>query len=211
MKTTITLTFALCLLLAPLAAVADSATGYWNLPQELSDENVTVTFKVDTTWHMVDGKTSKLSGKSWLSNPKDPKSVNLDLTLPVALFDTDSESRDESLRESMAAKTYPEVKVHAAGVPDLCAPSHLDAPQAVCSGNIPVQLTIRSTTQQMELPYTLRRNGDQYVIEGEKTFNWLSFGVDDPSIFIAKVKKDVTVRYQVTLRSLSPKVTWASH
>jgi len=81
----------------------------WNLPQQLSDTNTTVTFEVDSTWHLVEGKTAGIHGRVWLENQADTNSINIEVSLPVARFDTDRESRDEKLRTVMYAQRYPEV------------------------------------------------------------------------------------------------------
>jgi hypothetical protein len=105
---------AFILLLSCQVAAADS----WNLPQELNDQNTQVTFAVDSTWHMVHGVTSGLAGKVWLADPKNQASLKAEIRIPVARFNTDNASRDERLREVMAAKEYQEVVLRLNSGPD---------------------------------------------------------------------------------------------
>lgn len=181
------------LLLSSQAAFAD----FWNLPQELDDQNTQVTFEVDSTWHTVHGVTKGVAGKIWLSNPKDHTSLNADIRLPVAMFNTDNSSRDERLAEVMAAEKHPQVLLRIASAPGLCTPPESDAVE--CKGELLGTLEIRGVAKELRFPYQIKKDGDHYNVSGELSFKWGGFGVEDPSILIARVKPDVIIRYQVRL------------
>jgi hypothetical protein len=51
----------------------------------------------------------------------------------------------------------------------------------------------------LQLPVEITRSGEGYKVKAETTFNWLDFGIEDPSFILAKVEPNVTVRIKVTL------------
>jgi polyisoprenoid-binding protein YceI len=183
---------AFILLLSCQVAAADS----WNLPQELNDQNTQVTFAVDSTWHMVHGVTSGLAGKVWLADPKNQASLKAEIRIPVARFNTDNASRDERLREVMAAKEYQEVVLRLNSGPDC---SITQGELSECRGELLGSLEIRGVSKDLRLPYLIKKDGEHYLVSGELSLMWGSFGVEDPSILIARVDPEVTIKYQVRL------------
>lgn len=171
----------------------------WNLPKTLSDSNCKVGFAVDTTWHMVHGKTSALSGRAWLDNSADYKTVRAQITIPVKSFDTDDNSRDKELRKVMDEAKFPNVNLELNSVAGLCDPAGLLAAQSTCSGQLHAVLTIRDVKKEIEAPYKISLKDGSYTVEGSFKVRWADFGVEDPSIFIARVNKDVEISYQVAL------------
>jgi len=181
-----------------VCCVMQAAAQSWNLPQDITDNNTKVTFEVDSTWHLVEGKTSKLSGKVWLDKPADPKSVRALIHFPVRAFDTDGEGRDERMREVMAAESYPEVAFEALGVDGLCSPSELQTVTS-CAALLYGKLTIRGVSKEVLIPINVSRLGTAFKIAGKQELKWGEYGVEDPSIFIAKLKPVVTVSFEVEL------------
>ena len=180
------------------ARAANAEAETWNLPSAVSDTTTTVTFSVATTWHTVHGTTSHLSGSFSLRDRTDHHSIVAEIHIPVAQFNTGLESRDATLRDSMGANDFPEVVFRSAGVPDLCSPAELEE-RGECHGTIPGTLTIRNVSQDVSLPYTLRKEGGAYRVSGEVSFSWLSFGVEDPSLLVARVDPMVTVVFTTRL------------
>lgn len=175
-----------------------AAESFWNLPMQASDANVKAAFEVDSTWHMVHGTTSSLTGKIWLENPADFSSVRATLHIPVSAFDTQRKSRDRRMREVMAADTYPEVVFELLGTEGLCSPQKI-AVESPCPAKLNGRLTIRGTSMDVLLPVNVSRRAHAFVIEGKKDITWADYGVEDPSILIAKVDPIVTVNFEVTL------------
>lgn len=170
----------------------------WNLPQQISDTNTKIKFEVDSTWHMVHGTVSGLGGKVWLANPQDASSIQAEVTIPVAQFDTANSSRDSRLREVMAAEAFSEVKLHLQAAPEICKPQDLNASGA-CQGILLGTLEIRGMKRELRLPYQMTKVDSHYIVSGKFTFEWGAFGVEDPSILIARVKPEVAVTYEVKL------------
>lgn len=175
-----------------------SAADLWQLPQELNDSNAQITFEVDSTWHTVHGKTAALAGRVWLTDPKVSTSIQAELRLPVAKFDTDSSNRDERMREVMLADQFSDVVVRISDMDkeQLCTPEQV-AKNGSCTGIFNGSLSIRGIERQMRLPYSISRDDAGYIITGQLPFEWSAFNVEDPSILIAKLDKTVTVKYSV--------------
>ena len=173
---------------------------HWPLPLELSDANTTVGFTVDSTWHLVQGKTRNIQGRAWLENPQDAHSVRAELTLPVRLFDTDRASRDERLREVMAESEFPTVQVSIRGDESLCDPKTITE-ATPCRTTLQSTVTIRGVQKAFPLATLISAAPDGYRVQGELPLRWADFGVEDPSILIAKLKPIVTVSFEVHLRS----------
>ena len=185
--------FALLLCCCSSLALADS----WNLPQKLSDKNTTIDFEVDTTWHLVEGKTKGLQGEVSLSDPKDPNSITATLTLPVNKFDTDNSDRDEEMRAAMAEDKFPAVTLKIDRAKEICTTEV--AQQKGCKALLEGSLSIRGVTRSLTLPVKINYKANKYIIAGTFTFPWASFGVEDPSIFVAKVYPDVTIKFKLKL------------
>lgn len=179
-------------------AASECRTEAWNLPCALNDSNSKITFEVDSTWHMVHGKTNGLRGKAWLLDPNDPKSIRAELSLPVASFDTDSKSRNERLQEVMASEHFPEVKFNLTSVTDICDPDSL-ADHGQCPAHLVGDLIIRDHSKPVDVLATVTKTGDAFSIDGKLPFQWEEFGVEDPSILVARVDKTVEASFRLNL------------
>jgi polyisoprenoid-binding protein YceI len=184
-----------------LLPLSVSAATPWNLPQTLTDEIGVVSFAVDSTWHLIEGKTSGLSGQVWLEDPLDPLSIRVKAVLPVDRFDTDRSSRDRELRKVMHADLHPAVSFVGRSAfsraPDTCTPESVRAGGA-CELVLRGVVTINGVEKPAELPVKVTRTEKAFIIDGALTLQWVEFGVEDPSILIAKL--DETVRVKVSVR-----------
>lgn len=189
--------FSLFLLLPCVPAFA------WNLPNEISDSNTQVHFEVDSTWHTVHGKVSKITGKSWLSNPNDLSSVNAEIHFPIINFDTDNSSRDKKMREVMAADKFPDVVLNLHGMDPtrICLPNQVSETNG-CESLLLGSLSIHGITRELKLGVKITKEQDGYSVSGSLPFEWASFGVEDPSILIAKLDPTVTVFFETHLAAL---------
>ncbi len=190
---------ALLFLIVPLLSTTAPAS-CWKLPMEVNDTNTTVGFELDTTWHMVHGKVPNGSGKIWLSDPKDPTSINAELMFPVSKFDTDNSSRDETMREVMESEKFPVVKIDIRGMAEnrRCAPSDVSF-QTPCEALLLGSLNIHGVTRELKLGVQISEDSGGYKVSGRLPFDWASFGIEDPSIFIARVDPTVTVIFETRI------------
>ncbi len=166
---------------------------------KLDDTNTRISFEVDTTWHLVKGKTNGITGRLWRETPGDDASIRAEIKIPVASFDTDSESRDKELRSSMAAEQFPNVSLNVEQIDRACMPASLGSSES-CAGQMTASLTIRDVRKELKLPYQLKKGPKGLEVSGSVAFEWLAFHVKDPSILIARVHKEVLVRYVCTIK-----------
>lgn len=184
--------------LLPLVTTDTALAETWDLPVNLDDKNTIVTFVVDSTWHTVHGTTKDISGSVKLRDPKDPFSIEVDLRIPVRLFDTDSELRDDRMREVMASERFPEVRFTSTRLSKECDPAILTR-EGSCDGHLVGTVTIRDVTKDVALPTVVRDTANGYRIEGSLALRWEDFHVEDPSILIAKLDPVVTITYQTSV------------
>ena len=195
MKTTFQF-FALCLLPFGAFAADKAALSPYQLPIEINDHNATIRFEVDTTWHMVHGTTSKITGKVWQTDSKDPASISAAVRVPVSAFDTQSNSRDEKLREIMSAETFSDVVLAVESLGKECVTANVFP----CTSNAEATITIRDVSKKLSLPLTITRQDATFKVTGSTSLQWADFGIEDPSIFlVAKVQPTVAISYELTI------------
>ncbi len=188
------------LLITSVSAAAMAETA-WELPLQVSDDNTKVNFDVDTTWHVVYGKTSKLSGTVSLGDPNNLMSIQSDIHFPVKSFDTGWSARDESLHEHMKADKFPEVVLKTTELTGECTPEIVA--KGECTATLQANLTICDVSKNIPLDVKIVDNGEKYTVSGTYAFKWADYNVDDPSILVAKVDPTVRVQYSIEV----PKVT----
>lgn len=169
----------------------------WPLPAKLGDDNTTVTFEVDSTWHTIHGKTSGVAGEVHLENPAQPDSIRGKITIPVGKFDTDNSSRDSRLREVMSEDKYANIEFELQSFAGSC-PQPL--PAAGCTGSAVGILKIADHEEPVNLDLKIAPAEAGLVVAGKSTFSWRIFPIEDPSILIAKLYDDVTVKFKLVLQ-----------
>ena len=200
-STKVTRAWVIGISIAAYFGVATAQAQSWNLPAELNDSNTKVTFQVDSTWHLIHGTTKKLSGRAWLENENDPASVRARLAIPVNAFNTDNSSRDSRMKEVLQAEKHAEVLLELLSLGEGCSPTALEAlPE--CSAKGHAKLSIRGITRELDLPLRVKRIGEGYEISGKAKIEWPEYGVEDPSILVARLAKTVEVHYSVSLAAV---------
>jgi polyisoprenoid-binding protein YceI len=170
-------------------------TSPWALPLTINDQNTKVAFDVDTTWHVVYGKVSGLSGNVALSDASNMMSVTSDIHIPVKTFDTGWGLRNDSLMEHMQAEKFPEVVLKTSALEGTCTKEGLS--KEPCKGKLKASLTICDVTKDVPLDVTIEDKGDTYKVSGDYAFKWMDYNVKDPSIIAAKVDPTVRIQYSV--------------
>lgn len=184
---------------SPYAVIAET----WMPPQVVDSEVVKISFEVDSTWHLIHGDVPNVSGKIWLSNESDPTSIRADLKASVADFDTDNKSRDKEMRHVMDAEEFPYVSLVIKGFEgEPCSPIKVQK-AGECSGNLLGEIKIRDVSKQVLVPVTIKSERESYRADGEFAINWEDFGVEDPSILVAKLDETVKLKYQILMRKVN--------
>lgn len=184
------------LLLSLRSAIADS----WNLPQVIDPGNSSVAFEVDSTWHLIEGVSKEFNGKIWLDSPNDFRSVHTKIQLPVRSLDTGNSSRDETMREVMHFDEHPMIEFETKGMlRGNCDPGPLRE-SVPCSDSIHGDLNINGITRPMILDLTLQKIKSDFVVDGTTVIRWADFKIDDPSILVAKLYDDVSIKIHLILK-----------
>lgn len=186
----------LTLLLIVCPRLTQAAT--WDLPLAVNDSNTTVSFEVDSTWHLVHGTTKNISGTVTQASSTDPLSIRADIVIPVRFFNTDSQSRDERMLEVMAAERFPSVSFRSTRLSENCTPTSIEI-HGRCTGSLRGALTIRDVSKEVDLPVEIAKQDGHYVINGTLHIAWADFNVEDPSILIARLDPTVTIAIRTTV------------
>jgi polyisoprenoid-binding protein YceI len=171
----------------------------WTPPAEVSSETVKINFEVDSTWHLIEGDVPKVSGRIWLESKSDPTSIRGELKAEVAAFDTDNGSRDKELRHVMDAEKFPVVMMAITGFEgEPCSPIKVEK-AGECRGVLKSKITIRDVSKDVHLPYVIKQDEGNYDVKGDFSLQWAEFGVEDPSILVAKLDETVKIKYSLKM------------
>ena len=171
---------------------------YWNLPINLSTQNTSVDFEVDSTWHLSHFKVKKINGKVWLKDKKDFNSIQAHIYMPVRYFDSDNSLRDKKMLKVMGEKKYKNVEFDLISINNLCDPIKLMEADS-CNADLIGNLKIKETEKQVTIPVKVSFQNNKYLIDGNFNLDWDEYGVEDPSILIAKVYKKVQINFKLEL------------
>lgn len=198
MKSTILLsvTISTLIFLSPLYA---SPNVRWELPMNITDENTEIKFEVDTTWHVVFGKVSGISGNVLLRDPKENASIQGEIQIPVKNFSTGWDARDESLLDHMNVDKFPKVIFKINRLKNPCQPS--EASENGCKTTLLSNLSICDISKDVEVDAIIKKVDDHFEVTGSYPIQWAQYNVDDPSIIVAKVNPTVTVHFKVKLKA----------
>jgi polyisoprenoid-binding protein YceI len=191
------------LLSVPHVLSAEPSVACWNLPLTLSDKNTEIRFQLDSTWHEIQGTTAEITGLASCVAAQSPQNIVVSLSLPVRSFNTDNSMRDSRLMEVMLVEQYPTVDVELSGLSGGCTPA-LVMRDKTCRDQLSGTLTIRGTEQPVSIPVTISFAADgHFHVAGEYSFAWPDFGIEDPSIFVAKLHPIVKIQFSVELETNS--------
>ena len=169
----------------------------WNLPINISKENTEISFIIESTWHDVIGKLNNLTGKVYLKELNNFRSVAGEVAFNVVDMDTENSSRDEKMRKVMDVSQFPSVIFKLDDVKDLNEPSAIsnDSQNITINGS----MTIKGVTKKLSILSSIKKINSNFLIESSFIINWKEFGVEDPSILIAKVYPDVKINVKLKL------------
>lgn len=164
----------------------------------LSPNNAQVTFDVDSTWHTVHGTVGAVQGTLSTTSPANLATLHGDIHLGVKSFNTENARRDSRMLEVLAAEAFPEVVYHLEKIEGKCAIETLQVGQS-CDDTALGELTIRDHTLAVPLALHIDKAEDGLTVTGESQLQWGDYGVEDPSILVAKLDKTVAVHLTVNL------------
>jgi len=173
--------------------IAQLLLALFSIPLPLSSANTAVRFTVDSTWHLIEGEAKEVTG--WIVEDS-VGTTHVEAKLGVASFDSDNSHRDSRLREVMAADQFPEVIFSGESAEDGCKLRSLNEGNS-CKRLLNGQLSIRNVTKPIVLSVNVERVGNMIHLTGEGDLRWDEFGVEDPSILIAKLNKVVHILVKI--------------
>jgi len=172
----------------------------WQLPMELTKDNTSITFSVDSTWHMIEGKVKAVTGRVWQADPKDNGTIHALVKLSVGDFDTGDISRDKKMRSVMHAAVHPQVIFEMDHISGLCTFEELECVASKeCSGAGHGFIEISGARRAIVLEMTVVRKDLVYLVNGHTMVKWSDFGVEDPSILVAYLNETVNIEVEVKI------------
>jgi len=188
------------------SVIADSKEEFV-LPLSITNNTAQVSFKVDSTWHTVRGSIETINGKVWRENSE---GIRAEIDGEVKSFKTGLGMRDRELYKVMVADKYPSVHFSLSSITgehgtsteqgqEFCHLSELTETKP-CLTTIDAFVTIREVRKQVKFSGHFKRVAPDRIKLGSKgKLNWAEFGVEDPSILIAKLDKEVQVSFSVEI------------
>jgi polyisoprenoid-binding protein YceI len=182
-KTTLVLRLASVLIFA-LAAAPASATE-WRV--DLDPERTTVTFRLKATMHTVHG-TAKLASGSLIIDP-DAGTVGGEIVIDAPSAETGNGSRDKKMHgKVLLSGDHPRIVLR---------PHRIEG-NLTAGPNITVavvgDLELLGASHPITIPLNIRIDGSSFAATAEFTVPYVAWGLKDPSTFVLRVAKEVTVR-----------------
>lgn len=177
------------------AAAEEQVSVLRYLPLRLTNENTKVTFAVDSTWHEIHGTAATVEGEIIAS---EQGNVGAEVHLPVKSFDTGNGLRDGKLREVMAVEQQPEVVFTLTSFSPECLLEAVEL-EHPCAATAQGILTIRGVKKEITFPVSLIAHADHISLNGGDTLLWREYGVEDPSIMVARLAEKVAVHFEIQI------------
>lgn len=186
------------LVLLPFSAVSLAADTHWNLPAEVTDRNTTLAVSVETGSGVVSGVVRDLSGKMWLADPADPTTIRARIEVPPTDFETGNRERDLQLRGVALALGAGAASLDLKAANSSCFPGYVKLGRP-CEGKLVGDISFQGVRRPIDLPFTIRREGFRYRVEGRLTLPGSALAVADELKLILGFLKRVTVSYTCVL------------
>lgn len=176
-------------ILAVLALLTATRLAAAELRLELDPAGTEITFELGATLHEVEGTAELREGRVAF----DPESGTASgrIVVAAASLNTDHEGRDRKMHGQVLESTsFPEIvfsprsvrgTFHAEGESTL-----------VLDGTF----TIHGDSHPLSLEVVVRRQGDRLSLETEFVVPYVSWGMSDPSRFVMRAAKEVSVRVE---------------
>lgn len=187
------LTFALVALIGPLAMAADAVPPGKSAVLDLDPAKTTIAYSLEGWPHHTQGTFTLKHGVIRI----DPQTGKMDgvITVDAASGNSGHPVRDERMKAGvLEVSRFPEITF----VPQ----------QAVSQGNVqgefPVTvrglMSLHGAQHDFTIKATVRRDGNNVMIEGNFAIPFVEWGLEDPSILMFKVAKMVAVNVTAVAR-----------
>jgi polyisoprenoid-binding protein YceI len=165
-------------------------------PYRIDPRTALVRFELPATMHTVRGESTEVSGTVVVRRAETGYDLEGHVRIAAGSLGTGNRRRDRKMREeSLLASVHPDI---------VFEPRHLAAvrePPPGGSGRFLLEgdLTVRGVKRPIELSVEVVRSGERLVVDGSTTLAWADFGVPDPSFFLVRIGKRLTVSVHVEL------------
>ncbi len=159
-----------------LLALSSSVLAQKYTPQ---DDGSKVHFNIRNFGIKTGGQLSGLKGEV-IFFTTDLTACSFNVSVDVSTIDTDSDSRDRSLRsdEYFDAEKYPQITIVSTKIDKT---NKTDQGYYYFTGN----LTIKGVTKQIAFPFHVEKVNDDYLFTGEFSINRLDYGVGSSSAVLS--------------------------
>ncbi len=161
-----------------------------------------VRFFMETTWHEVIGVTREVIG-TIESAGGDPFTDGLvRVSIDAASLDTGNKRRNETMRgEYLETDRYPTIEFASTGSPAIVSTvTGAGGKYTEVSLELTGDLTIHGETRRIRLPVVVTPEGAAWKVEGQLAVLLSDHAIPDPSLFVNRVKDEVTVSFSVKAR-----------
>jgi polyisoprenoid-binding protein YceI len=136
----------------------------------------------------VDGYALKFSARAQINNEV---LSNMEIKIPSASLNTDSDSRDEKLHDHcLSIKRYPDIKIQLKGTYDLSKGG---------AKTLPGTVFIRGNERVVNVELESSSNGDFIMVQAKSVWMFSKMNIPDPSIAIAKVSDEIKINVKLQL------------
>lgn len=175
----------------------------WALPMTLTEKNTSISFELDSTWHLVEGTVESLSGELLPKEGDTSGAPTGWVEFPVEALNTGNGMRDSKMRRVMHATQHPKVRLQLEHV-NLCGADEKEilarlADTSACRGSASGLLTISGVSKPTTFLISLNQEQNHFTVEGSFSLQWADFDIEDPSILIAHIADTVKIKFQVIL------------
>ena len=192
--------FLLALLSQTLFAVLTCIAAPWNLPQQLTDQNMSIKFEVHAPWNILDGIANEVSGKISLLNNKDPGSLLADISVEKLKYKAGVSVAGRLVSVWLKSNPPTPAKFVIGKSSLACTPETISK-ESPCKGTVYGKLTIWEKDYNIDVPIEMKPVDAGYLLEGVKEIKFGEYGFGDPESTIASLKPVIDLNFSIQVPS----------
>lgn len=193
---------ALMAVVLSLALVINTAAALevnsWKLPQVINDSNASVTISLGLPGRKLEVKARNIRGKVWLSDPRDPLSVQSEINVPVTSVNWSGGAEREALQNFLRLMDISEVSLETDGVEGECTPQRITQ-MGLCQGILTGKVTLKGMARNVRLPYQVVKKQRIYEITGDITLDPSDFTGASGVEGLPRIMPRLMVRYSCSI------------
>lgn len=172
----------------------------WNLPEDLTDQNMQITFEVHAPWNILDGTAQQVNGKLSLLQNKDPGSLQADLTAQDISYKAGLSVAGRLVSGWLKLNPPTPARFIISDSRLECTPQTISS-TTPCPGSVSGKLNIWRKDYTIDLPIEMQAVATGFKLIGTKAINWGEYGFGDPESTIANLKPVIKLNFLISLPS----------